>query len=231
MNITGLKEFIRLELSGWKKFEVIVLLFIFSVIFVSSVILKDSVVAVISAVCGILYTVFAGKGKISCYFFGLCGSGCYAYLTFVNALYGNLLLYLFYYIPMEIIGIFKWKNNLHKKTNEVIKTCLPNKEKINLFIIIFVLCIIAVLLLDYLGDAQPVKDGITTVLSIAGMYLTVKRCIEQWIIWMVVNGLSLLMWVNAVMHGAKAYATVIMWAFYFAAAVYFYFVWKKEVKL
>ena len=62
------------------------------------------------------------------------------------------------------------------------------------------------------------------------MYLTVKRCIEQWLIWIVVNGLSFIMWINAVIHGTKAYATVIMWAFYFIAAIYFYYTWNKEIK-
>ena len=72
-------------------------------------------------------------------------------------------------------------------------------------------------------------DGITTVLSVAGMYLTVKRCIEQWIIWMVVNGLSALMWLELILQGTKAYATFIMWCVYFILAIYFFFCWKREI--
>ena len=90
-------------------------------------------------------------------------------------------------------------------------------------------CICAIVLLYYFKDSSPVFDGITTVLSVFGMYLTVKRCIEQWIIWMVVNGLSSLMWLNLVIHGAKTYATFIMWVVYFILAVYFYFCWEKEI--
>ena len=229
MNKLSIKKFVELELSGWKKHEIIALAVVFCVIFVSAVVLKDSVIAVVSAVCGILYTVMAGKGKISCYLFGLSGSGCYSYLAFTNALYGNLLLYLCYYIPMQTLGIFKWKNNLKAKTNEVIKTCLPIKERIYLLIATILVSVIAIYVLGYFNDAQPIKDGITTVFSVVGMYLTVRRCIEQWLIWIVVNGLSFIMWLNAVMHGAKAYATVIMWAFYFVAAIYFYLAWKKEL--
>lgn len=229
MDKLSIKKFVELELSGWKKHEIIALAVVFCVIFVSAVVLKDSVIAVVSAVCGILYTVMAGKGKISCYLFGLSGSGCYSYLAFTNALYGNLLLYLCYYIPMQTLGIFKWKNNLKAKTNEVIKTCLPIKERIYLLIATIVVSVIAIYVLGYFNDAQPIKDGITTVFSVVGMYLTVRRCIEQWLIWIVVNGLSFIMWLNAVMHGAKAYATVIMWAFYFVAAIYFYLAWKKEL--
>ena len=63
------KEFVKAELSGWKKGEIIALSVVFFIIIVNSVIVKDNIVAVISAFCGILYSTIAGKGKISCYFF------------------------------------------------------------------------------------------------------------------------------------------------------------------
>ena len=78
-------------------------------------------------------------------------------------------------------------------------------------------------------DKNPIIDGITTIFSLAGMYLTVKRCIEQWQIWMLVNGLSAIMWIGAVLNGAKVYSTVTMWIVYFILAIYFYFDWKKEL--
>ena len=226
----SLKEFIKLELSGWKKQEIIALILIFTIIFTSAIMLKDSLVAVVSAICGILYTVMAGKGKISCYLFGLSGSGCYSYLAFSNALYGNLILYMCYYIPMQILGIFKWKNNLKKETKEIIKTRLSNKNRFIILGITSLLSILTIFILNYFNDSQPIKDGITTAFSIMGMYLTVRRCIEQWLVWIVVNGLSFIMWLDAVIHGAKAYATAIMWAFYFIAAIYFYYTWEKELE-
>ena len=61
------------------------------------------------------------------------------------------------------------------------------------------------------------------------MYLTVKRCIEQWVIWAIVNAISILMWIKILMHGEKVYATVIMWSVYFILAIYFYFKWRKEL--
>lgn len=61
------------------------------------------------------------------------------------------------------------------------------------------------------------------------MYLTVRRAIEQWQVWMVVNGLSAIMWAIIAFSGEKVYSTVIMWTVYFILAIYFYFEWKKEV--
>ena len=117
--ILSLKSFIKKELSGWKFPEIFGLLLVIGIIFYNYFFLHDSIIAVVSALRGILYTVIAGKGKISCYVFGLAGSGFYGYLAFTNALYGNLALYLLYYIPMQILGIFKWKDHLKKETQEI----------------------------------------------------------------------------------------------------------------
>ena len=224
-----IKRFFKLELSGWKPIEVLGLFSILCFILINAYIKHDNPIAVISAVCGILYTIIAGKGKISCYFFGLCGSGFYSYLALRNALYGNLFLYLCYYIPMQILGIFKWKNNLNKKTNEIVKTRLSTKERIKLVIISAILCDILSMILYFINDSNPALDGTTTMLSLVGMYLTVKRCIEQWVIWAIVNAISILMWIKILMHGEKVYATVIMWSVYFILAIYFYFKWRKEL--
>lgn len=222
-----LTEFVKKELNGWKKIEIIGLFTVLTLILINAIIVKDNPIAVISAFCGILYTIIAGKGKISCYFFGLSGSWCYVWLSFLNSLWGNMLLYLCYYIPMQILGIFKWKKHLKKDTKEIVKTRLSNKNRIILLFIGVLGSIITSIILHYFHDKSPIADGITTFLSVLGMYLTVRRAIEQWVVWMIVNGISALMWINLVLHGIKTYSTVIMWVVYFVLAIYFYFEWKK----
>ena len=223
-------EFVKKELQSWTNIEIIGLIFIFILILINAFCFKDSPYAVINAICGILYTIIAGKGKISCYFFGLFGSLCYVQLAFNNSLWGNMLLYLCYYIPMQIIGIFKWKQHLKTDTSEIIKIRLTPSEKLKTVLIATFGCIITILILFRFNDKNPVIDGITAFLSILGMYLTVKRAIEQWIIWMIVNGLSLLMWMNLVIKGTQAYSTILMWFVYFILSIYFYVVWKKELQ-
>lgn len=223
------KEFIKAELTGWKKLEIIGLSIVFLIIFVNAFVMKDSIVAVVSAICGILYSTIAGKGKVSCYFFGLTGTCCYSWLSFENALWGNLILYMCYYFPMQILGIFEWQKHLKTDTKEIYKKRLSLSQQLKMSALAFLLCVFAVLTISFFKGSNPLFDGITTVLSVFGMYFTVKRCIEQWIAWIVVNGLSTIMWLNLVLHGAKAYATLIMWFVYFILAIYFYICWKKEI--
>ena len=121
MLIMKITEFIKNELKGWKRAETVGLFCVIVFILVSSFLLKDKPVAVVSAICGILYTIIAGKGKISCYFFGLCGSGCYSLLAFNNAIWGNLILYMGYYIPMQILGFLRWQKHLKAESAEIVK--------------------------------------------------------------------------------------------------------------
>lgn len=211
------------------KYELTGFLLVYSILFTNAYIVKDSWIALVSAFCGITYTILAGKGFPACYLIGVIGSAFYSYLSFNNALWGNLILYAGYYIPMQILGFFQWNKHLKQNTPIIEKIYLGTKERIKLLTIGTVLSAVVIAVLIHYEDKSPYIDGITTVFSIIGMYLTVKRAIEQWIIWIVVNGLSLIMWFHIALNGEKVYSTVIMWTTYFILAIYFYFNWKKEI--
>ena len=224
-----IKKLIKEEFSNFKKTEIIAFTIIITIIIVVSVLLKDNKIALISAVCGITYTILAGKGRVSCYLAGITGTVCYSYLAYVNGFFGQLVLNSCYYLPMEIIGIFKWSKHLKKDSREIIKTKLTNKTRAIYLILATVITIIMTYILKITGDTKPVMDSFTTVFSVLGQLLTVKRCIEQWYVWFFVNLISLLMWIYAYINGSNCFATIIMWSVYLFLAVYFLYVWQKEI--
>ncbi len=224
-------EFIKKELSGWGKVERIIFPLEILLIILLSIYMKDNKIALISAVCGISYTILAGKGKISCYLFGLAGTFCYSFISFKNALYGNLALYALYYFPMQVAGIFKWKEHLKADSQEIEKTKLAVKERVAYSAIAVLGSIILAFVLWKLNDQNPIIDAVTSVFSIIGLILTVKRCIEQWYIWFVVNGLSMIMWIQAYLNGSNCFATILMWGTYFVLSIYFLHTWNKEMRI
>ena len=128
---------------------------------------------------------------------------------------------------MQILGFLNWSKHLKKTTNEIYKTRVNNRRFLTFCCVL--LCSLTIIILWKLNDINPVIDGITTALSIAGMYLTVKRCIEQWVIWCIVNILTASMWITLIISGQKVFSTVIMWIVYLILSVYFYIQWKKEL--
>ena len=223
-------EFIQKEFSGWGRVERII--FPLEILFIAciAVYMKDTPAAIISAVCGICATILAGKGKISCYVFGMIANICYSYISFKNQFWGNLALNILYYFPMQFVGIAKWKNHLKKETQEIYKTHLNNRERIIYSIIAILLSAAGYFLLKYFKDLYPVFDSITTVLSVIAFILTVKRCVEQWYAWTIVNAICVIMWAGAYMQGSHCFATILMWSTYLILGLYFLKNWENELK-
>lgn len=222
-------EIVKKEFDNFSTSEKILFPLIIMFTIIISFVIKDSKIALISAVCGISYTLLAGKGRVSCYFIGIIGTLCYCYISLVNALYGQLILYALYYFPMELIGIYQWKKHFKKDTREIIKTKLSYKERIiYLFCAVFAWVITSFLLMKT-SDLRPIMDSFALVFSVLGQYLTVKRCIEQWYIWTFVNIISMIMWIYAYIDGSNCFATILMWAVYLVLGLYFLVKWRKEI--
>ena len=66
-----IEKFLKQELTGWHAWEVIYLLSVVTSIGVIAGYLGDTALGIASAVTGTLYTMLAGKGKVSCYIFGI----------------------------------------------------------------------------------------------------------------------------------------------------------------
>jgi len=224
-------NFVKKELSGWGKYERIIFPLEIFLIIILSVLINDNKIALFSAIFGICYTILAGKGKISCYFFGIIGTLCYSFISLKNQLFGNLALYILYYLPMQVLGIFKWKKHMNSSNFEIRKTKLTDNELILYFLFAILVSAIVYAVLLKLNDSDPLCDSVTSVFSIVGLILTVKRCIDQWYFWFIVNFLSAFMWFEAYINGSNCLATVIMWTTYTILSVYFYFTWSRDLRL
>ncbi len=225
---TNTKNIVIKKLSAWSKFEISSFLIAITIVLFCSIYMQDSPTAVISAICGIIYTILAGKGKVYCYFFGIIGTLCCAYLSYDIALYGNFALHLLYYFPMEIIGFFTWKKHIDKTTNEIIKEKLSRKELSTMIVIITLATMFTYLFFVHINDKSPLLDASMTVLSIAGMILTVRRSIEQWVVWTFVNLLSIIIWFNAFTAGEKIFSIFVVRIIYFFLGIYFFIKWRKS---
>ncbi|EUJ37880.1 hypothetical protein BTHER_03254 [Brochothrix thermosphacta DSM 20171 = FSL F6-1036] len=53
------------------------------------------------------------------------------------------------------------------------------------------------MMLDYFGSNQPYLDSITTAISVVAQILMTLRYKEQWLLWIVVNILSIILWIIA----------------------------------
>ncbi len=222
-------NFVKSELKSLNLLEKVFYPLIIIFISIVSILKHDSVVALIGAICGITYTIFAGKGKVYCYFFGIISTICYAYFAYMYAFWGQLTLNLIYYLPMAVLGIIFWKKNLKKDKLEIKKCRLSLKQRVFYLFLALVSTFVCVGFLKYFGDSSAWLDSLSTIFSVFGMVLTVKRCVEQWYVWFFVNICSLFMWSSAWLLGENCLAIVLKWLVYTLLAIYFLKKWNKEL--
>ena len=163
------------------------------------------------------------------YFFGIFNSASYGYIAFSQKLYGDAMLNIFWYLPMMIVGIACWKKRMDE-TDCVIKNRLDRRGRLILLAACAAGIAVYALILRRLGGAQPLADSSTTVLSVAAMILTVKRCVEQWLLWIAVNAISVWMWLQVYLSNGNSIAILLWWLIMLVTGVIFFIRWTREMK-
>lgn len=225
-----MQNFIKNEIRGWKKAEVLWLIVACAAIAGLSVYWGDTVMGIISAVTGVACVVCTGKGKLSAYLFGLVNCVLYAIISYQATLYGETMLNALYYIPMQFVGFFVWNKHMNKETCEVEKRKMKLRGLVLMIATIAVATYIYGLFLKYLGDAMPFVDAFTTVSSVAAMIISVRMYAEQWWIWVAVDVFSVYMWWCDFRSGSDNMATLLMWVVYLGNAIIMLVKWEKEAR-
>lgn len=224
-----IKQFIKEELTGWKKLEIVWLLIACAVITGLSIYWQDTLMGIISATTGVACVVCTGKGKLSAYVFGLVNCVLYAIISYKAHLYGETMLNALYYVPMQFIGFYIWSKNMNKETHEVKKIHMRNDTRILWLLTMVVATIVYGLILKKLGDAMPFVDSFTTVSSVVAMIVSIKMYSEQWWIWILVDVFSVYMWWTNFSVGNDNMATLLMWIIYLGNAIIMCIKWEKEI--
>lgn len=228
--MNNLSKFLKEECSGWKKWEVIWLIFANLIILGVSAYLGDNALGIITSMTGVTCVILVGKGKMSNYIFGTVNVLLYALTAWKARYYGDVMLNLLYYFPTNIIGWFVWMRHVDKESNEVYKERMTVKQDIIVTLISIIGIFAYSYILKLLGGNLPLVDSMSTVLSIVAQILMIKRYTEQWIVWIVVDVVSVIMWMAALFGEGQSIAVLMMWAVYLANAIIMFVKWYKESK-
>jgi nicotinamide mononucleotide transporter len=60
------------------------------------------------------------------------------------------------------------------------------------------------------------------------MVLTVRRAIEQWVLWIIVDIVEVFMWWYAWHDGSGTISVLLMWLLFLINGVYLLYLWKRE---
>lgn len=139
-------------------------------------------------------------------------------------LYANLLLHLVAFLPMNLYGWYYWLIGTEQREElRVTHTNWP---------VLAALGVLCVAVATGLGAwfatqtdaAYPFWDNGVFAMSLAAMWLTARKKIENWMIWFVVNVISVALYS---LQGLGGYAT--LYAIYIGMAVWGYVTWRRSM--
>ena len=186
--------------------------------------LVDHYVEVCGALTGFLYLGFSIRQHYLTWPVGLLNALFYIAVFFSSKIYADMTLQ-FYYVAISIYGWWCWhKGTSEGHTLEVSSTSLYLWMKVTTVALLLFL-LIAWLLLMYTDSQVPYLDAITTALSIVATWMLARKKLEHWLIWIVVDAISIGMFL---LKGL--YPTTLLFFVYTILAFYGYLEWKKALK-
>ena len=99
-----------------------------------------------------------------------------------------------YYLPLQFYGFYVWKKNMNEETKEVNKKEMTPKNRTFMILGVFIVTGIYGFILNQMGGNLPYADALSTVVSVVAMIISIKMYTEQWILWIIVDVITVGLW-------------------------------------
>ncbi|PKQ61767.1 hypothetical protein BZG01_18575 [Labilibaculum manganireducens] len=182
----------------------------------------DNIIEIIGTIAGLIFLFLEIKQNKWLWPVGLLTSVMYIYVFFIAKLYADMSLQ-FYYVFISIYGWIVWSKGAGQKEIPVTKLSK------GLFLILFgasmlIYAVISYILVAHTDASIPYWDAFTTALSIVATWMLARKILEQWLVWVIVNAVSLGLYIYK-----GLYPTSVLFFFYTVLAVVGYIQWKKDM--
>ena len=211
--------------TGYNWFERIFLWLMVVLQIVVYCFVPDTPIGIVCGIAGVICVVLTAKGKISSYIFNFIQMITYMFICWDAALYLEFGEQVFYFIAC-IFGVILWKKNM-MKNEDGSEQVIAKKFKLWHWIATILITIVSTIALGYFGDnilgsTLSYLDALTVALAVIAQLLMVWRYREQWIVWIVIDVSSLVMFI--ILGQWSMVAMYIAWT---VNAIYGWYNWSK----
>lgn len=196
-----------------------------------SIVLAKTVFAMTISLSGILCVGLIAIGRREGYLIGLYNSLSYSILAYSNGLYGEVCLNLLFFVPTGVIGYVMWRR--HTMQNKTVTMRQLKWPKRLLIVAVCIACTMSLGAILALNPNQntPFFDATTNVLSVVATFLMMWRYKEQWVLYILLNIITIVMWLMRFMAGGTGGdLMVLMWSIFLLNAIFGYWRWHAGAK-
>jgi nicotinamide mononucleotide transporter len=175
-------------------------------------------------VFGLLYVWLAIRENVWCWPAGLANAALFLVVFFHARVYGAAALQGVY----VVLSIYGWRQWLRggEQHGRLSVSHTPVRWAIGLGAFASVAAVLLALYLKYRTDAAlPLSDAATTAASLAAQWMTTRKWLESWLVWIAVNAVYVAMYVSQRLH-----PTAVLYAVFLVMAVLGYREWRTSMR-
>lgn len=183
-------------------------------------------VEILGVIIGFIYLWLEYKASIYLWLTSIIMPAIYLFVYFGAGLYADVAINI-YYLIIGVYGWMSWRYGISRKKGTEkydLKISHTSRRQWLRLLIAYIVIHFAIsfTLINFTDTDVPWFNGLTSALSIIGMWMLAKKLIEQWFVWFVVDILS------AVLYFYKGLEpTALLYSVYAIVAILGYKKWNK----
>jgi nicotinamide mononucleotide transporter len=193
--------------------------------------LAKSVFDATVSLSGVLCVGLIAIGRREGYLIGLYNSLSYSILAYGNGLFGEVYLNLLFFVPAGVVGYVMWSR--HTRQDSTVEMRQLGWSQRFAVAAICIACTVGLGLLLGLNPRQntPFVDATTNVLSVVATFLMMWRYKEQWVLYILLNIVTIIMWFLRFRAGGVAGdLMILMWSLFLLNSLFGYWRWHIGTK-
>jgi nicotinamide mononucleotide transporter len=169
--------------------------------------------------------VLATRQNVWCWTAGIVNVLMYIVVFYRSGLYGDSALQVFY-LFMSFYGLFLWVRKNDDKSGAVSISTTSSVKWIQLsFLTLFSTLLFGYTLDNFTDSSIPYWDGLTTALGLFATWMTARKLIENWLVWIFTDLLC-----TGIYFYKELYTTMVFYFILAILAVNGYYQWKKQMQ-
>jgi nicotinamide mononucleotide transporter len=184
--------------------------------------LNKSYLELSATIFGFIYIYFSIRGDIKLWVFGLLSSGLFTWVFFKSKVYADMGIQI-YYVFISIYGWVHWYFYRDQRKEEIPVKNLNLKQWLFAVVATGLIFILIGVFLDNVTDSDiPYWDAFTTSAGIVATWMLARKILEQWLIWIIVDFVSVFLYLYKDLYFASVLSVV-----YTILAIIGFFEWRK----
>ena len=196
--------------NDWNLFEKCFLTFGLLISVLSTIIFNGTIIDTLYTSLYFVTALLMAKGKVECYFIGLFSVFFYAYISYNQGYYGELLITAFLTLPIMIIGIISWLRHQDKEESIVLLSTLSKKELALSLLLQIPLFFVYYTILKIFNTDLIIISTFSIVTSVLATYYEARRNSLAFPCYILNDIMIITLWLIPILNGDKALISVLV---------------------